>query len=214
MAISQQALANIIAKNANGLCSPNASKMLNEQAKNMRGKASNDIDPNDYSDEWDNFSLSDDTQPFQEGVARPSMQYNSESVKNSNIPEAIKQSMLTKRIDVSTNGDTSFLSEMVKKPQRKQVVTEQINTATPVMGASAGVDYSIIKAIVNECLRDYFNNNPILAEGKSNDVKQITYSEKSNTIRIIKENGDVYGGKLEYQGDIETVRQKKKAKQQ
>ena len=214
MAISQQALANIIAKNANGLCSPNASKMLNEQAKNMRGKAGNDIDPNDYSDEWDNFSLSDDTQPFQEGVARPSMQYNSESVKNSNIPEAIKQSMLTKHIDVSTNGDTSFLSEMVKKPQRKQVVTEQANTATPVMAASAGVDYSIIKAIVNECLRDYFNNNPILAEGKSNDVKQITYSEKSNTIRIIKENGDVYGGKLEYQGDIETVRQKKKAKQQ
>lgn len=214
MAISQQALANIIAKNANGLCSPNASKMLNEQAKNMRGHAGNDIDPNDYSDEWDNFSLSDDTQPFQEGVARPSMQYNSESVKNSNIPEAIKQSMLTKHIDVSTNGDTSFLSEMVKKPQRKQVVTEQANAATPVMAASAGVDYSIIKAIVNECLRDYFNNNPILAEGKSNDVKQITYSEKSNTIRIIKENGDVYGGKLEYQGDIETVRQKKKAKQQ
>jgi hypothetical protein len=213
MAISQQALASIIAKNANGLCSPNASKMLNEQAKNMRGRAGNDIDPNDYSDEWDNFSLSDDTQPFQEGVARPSMQYNSESVKNSNIPEAIKQSMLTKHIDVSTNGDTSFLSEMVKKPQRKQVVTEQTNTATPVMAASAGVDYSIIKAIVNECLRDYFNNNPILAEGKSNDVKQITYSEKSNTIRIIKENGDVYGGKLEYQGDIETVRQKKKAKQ-
>lgn len=212
MAISQEALASIISKNANGLCSPNADRMLNEQAKSKRGQVCEDLDPNNYSDEWDNFSLSDNTQPFEEGVARPSMQYSKESVKNSRLPEAIKQSMLNKHIDVSTNGDTSFLSEMVKKPQRKQVVTEQINTPAPTM-VSSGIDYSIIKAIVNECLKDYFNNNPILAEGKSNDVKQITYSEKSNTIRIIKENGDVYGGKLEYQGDIEAIRQKKKNKQ-
>lgn len=212
MAISQEALASIISKNANGLCSPNADRMLNEQAKSKRGQVCEDLDPNNYSDEWDNFSLSDNTQPFEEGVARPSMQYSKESVKNSRLPEAIKQSMLNKHIDVSTNGDTSFLSEMVKKPQRKQVVTEQINAPAPTM-VSSGIDYSIIKAIVNECLKDYFNNNPILAEGKSNDVKQITYSEKSNTIRIIKENGDVYGGKLEYQGDIEAIRQKKKNKQ-
>lgn len=212
MAISQEALASIISKNANGLCSPNADRMLNEQAKSKREQVCEDLDPNNYSDEWDNFSLSDNTQPFEEGVARPSMQYSKESVKNSRLPEAIKQSMLNKHIDVSTNGDTSFLSEMVKKPQRKQVVTEQINTPAPTM-VSSGIDYSIIKAIVNECLKDYFNNNPILAEGKSNDVKQITYSEKSNTIRIIKENGDVYGGKLEYQGDIEAIRQKKKNKQ-
>lgn len=212
MAISQEALASIISKNANGLCSPNADRMLNEQTKSKRGQVCEDLDPNNYSDEWDNFSLSDNTQPFEEGVARPSMQYSKESVKNSRLPEAIKQSMLNKHIDVSTNGDTSFLSEMVKKPQRKQVVTEQINTPAPTM-VSSGIDYSIIKAIVNECLKDYFNNNPILAEGKSNDVKQITYSEKSNTIRIIKENGDVYGGKLEYQGDIEAIRQKKKNKQ-
>lgn len=212
MAISQEALASIISKNANGLCSPNADRMLNEQAKSKRGQVCEDLDPNNYSDEWDNFSLSDNTQPFEEGVARPSMQYSKESVKNSRLPEAIKQSMLNKHIDVSTNGDTSFLSEMVKKPQRKQVVTEQINAPASTM-VSSGIDYSIIKAIVNECLKDYFNNNPILAEGKSNDVKQITYSEKSNTIRIIKENGDVYGGKLEYQGDIEAIRQKKKNKQ-
>ena len=194
MAISKEALASIINHNSSTLCSKQGDKILNEFA----GKKSVDMDPNEYHDQWDDFSLSDDSQQINEGVAMPSMQYTNESVANSRMDDKIKQSMLNKRIDTVAMGDTASLAELAtKKGARKQQIAERVSM--PVQ--TANVDYSIIKAIVNECLATYFKDNPILTENKKSN-QSIAYSESSNKIRIIKENGDVWGGKLSYQGNV------------
>lgn len=191
MAISKEALASIISHNSSTLCTAKGDKMLNEYKS---GRQSSDMNPDDYHDQWDNFSLSDDTQTFEEGVAMPSMQYTNESIANSKMDEKIKQSMMSKRIDTRAASNTSFLNEMVK-PKKQQPMRE----ARAVAPTPTPIDYGVIKAIFNECLKEYFSKNPI---NESAGSQSIAFSEKNNKIRIIKENGDVYGGKLTYQGNI------------
>lgn len=194
MAISKEALANIINHNSSTLCSRQGDKMLNEYKS---GKGSmEDVDPNSYHDQWDDFSLSDDSQPFEEGKPMPSMQYTNESVSRSRMDDKIKQSMMNKRIDSGSMGDTAFLAEMASKKPKRQQMTESRQAPAP----AASIDYSIIKAIVNECLSEYFSKNQI-NESKGGS-QSIAYSDKTNKIRIIKENGDVYGGKLTFQGNV------------
>ena len=116
--------------------------------------------------------------------------------------------MMENRIDVSGLGNSSVLDSLgVKgKPmtaptqKRKQVVTEQTapQQYVPQVG---GVDYSIIKAIVSECIREYFEKQPL------NESSIKTIALKSGTISLVDNGGNIYRAKLEKVGTTKDKKQ-------
>ena len=81
---------------------------------------------------------------------------------NTKVPANIRESMLSQPIDVSSLGSVSVLDSMgltpSKMPKQKtapKIVNEQSIRQQPIV-QSPSVDYTIIKAIVNECLKEYF----------------------------------------------------------
>ena len=68
----------------------------------------------------------------------------------------------------------------------------------PVMGAQSygSVDYTIIKAIVSECIKEYFSKQPI----NESSIKTIALGK--GTIKIVGANGDVFQAKLEKVGNL------------
>ena len=106
------------------------------------------------------------------------------------------------KIDVSGLGNSSVLDTLgIKgKPttaptqKKKQVVNEQ---TMPVMGPQnyGSVDYSIIKAIVSECIREYFSQQPL------NESTLKTIALKGGTISLVDNSGNIYRAKLEKVGN-------------
>lgn len=111
------------------------------------------------------------------------------NISESRMPEAIKRSMMENQIDTSImDPNASVLRQLnipaAKKETRRQV-TEQVR---PV---ASGVDYSVIKAIVNECLNEYFKNN------KLNEGTLAGIGLKGGNITLIDNQGRTYGAKLQ-----------------
>ena len=112
------------------------------------------------------------------------------------MPEKIKQSMLNEVIDVSALDNQSVLDGMDipnqnRRPQqRRQPVTEQQYAPMP------GVDYSIIKAIVNECLNEYFSKNPL-----NESATLTTIGLKKGTNKLVDNQGNVYSANLQKLGN-------------
>ena len=124
------------------------------------------------------------------------------AIKNSRLPDAVKQSMLENQIDTSAlgdGGDTSFLDNLGRnKQQRRQQVNEQVGYQQPqYQPQQMGIDYSLLKMIVKECLNEYFSNQP-LNEGTT--LKQIGLSE--GKIKLVDNKGNVYGASLEFKGNV------------
>jgi hypothetical protein len=57
---------------------------------------------------------------------------------------------------------------------------------------NSNVDYSIIKAIVNECLREYFNNKQSINESTTLQ----TIGLQNGNISLVDNKGNVYKAKL------------------
>ena len=113
------------------------------------------------------------------------------------MPDKIKQSMLNEVIDVTALDNQSVLSGMEipggnRKPQQnRRPVNEQ---QYQVQGGN--VDYSIIKAIVNECLNEYFSRQPL-----NENASISTIGLKAGAIKIVDNKGNVYSAKLEKIGN-------------
>ena len=202
MAVSKQQLAEIIGK-ARDLCSPEGDRIVEFHRGNGNiGNNGTDPDPSSYDDysQFDRMYLNEeeDYQPQQQkkAVQTKDIRYNQQTAANSKMPDKIKQSMLNEVIDVSALDNQSVLSGMnipeSKRPQqRRQVVNEQ--QYSPQVG---NVDYSIIKAIVNECLNEYFSRQPL---NESNSIS--TIGLKAGSIKIVDNKGNVYSAKLEKIGN-------------
>ena len=105
------------------------------------------------------------------------------------------------QIDRSALGNSSVLDGMNIKPaqrvtaamQKKAVISEggqrQQSSYQPQVG---GVDYSIIKAIVSECIREYFSSPQMINEST---LSQIHLS--GGTISLVDNKGYIYRAKLE-----------------
>lgn len=187
MAVSKQQLAQILGK-ARDLCNPEGDRLIESY------KSNNDPDPSSYDDynEFDSMYLNEEEVPQQQRRAPQAkdMRYNQATAANSRLPENIKQSMLNEVIDVNPLADIDIPQQ---KPQRKQQIREQQQYQQPQGG---NIDYSIIKAIVNECLNEYFSRQPL---NENNSIS--TIGLKAGAIKIVDNKGNVYAAKLEKLGN-------------
>ena len=189
MAVSKQQLEQILGK-ARDLCNPEGDRLI----ESYRSQNSNDPDPSEYDDynEFDKMYLNEDEEPRQKRKPQAKdIRYNQATAANSRMPDKIKQSMLNEVIDANP------LSEL-NVPKRKQQIREQQQYQQPLQ--SSGIDYSIIKAIVNECLNEYFSKQPL---NEGNTLK--TIGLKAGAIKLVDNKGNVFAAKLEKLGNTNNM---------
>lgn len=194
MAISKEQLASIISGRAKHLCNPEGDRLIEGYTRGNNGGLNPDPSSYDYdAEQFDRMYLS----TLDEDRENRDINYSTSSAANSRMPDHIKKSMLEQRIDTSGLGQTSVLDtlgvKVPKKQQRRQQVTEQVSTQPLV---SAGVDYTIIKAIVNECLKEYFSKQSL---NESTSLQTIGLS--NGTISLVDNKGNVFKAKLEKIGN-------------
>lgn len=194
MAISKEQLASIISGRAKHLCNPEGDRLIEGYTRGHNGGSNPDPSSYDYdAEQFDRMYLS----TLDEDRESRDINYSTSSAANSRMPEHIKKSMLEQRIDTSGLGQTSVLDtlgvKVPKKQQRRQQVTEQVSAQPSV---STGVDYTIIKAIVNECLKEYFSKQSL---NESTSLQTIGLS--NGTISLVDNKGNVFKAKLEKIGN-------------
>lgn len=191
MAVSKQQLEQILGK-ARDLCNPEGDRLI----ESYKSQNSNDPDPSDYDDysEFDKMYLNEE-ESYPQQKRKPQakdIRYNQATAANSRMPENIKQSMLNEVIDANPLGDLNIPQ---RKPQKRQQIREEQQYQRPMQGGGS-VDYSIIKAIVNECLNEYFSRQPL---NESNTLT--TIGLKAGTIKLVDNKGNVYSADLKKLGN-------------
>ena len=204
MPISKEQLGNIIAGRAASLCKPEFDNVKSRGNVSEGRMMSGGPDPSMYDADaakWDAMYYDSSDEDYNVPQSRD-IPYSSQGAARSQMPDSIKKSMMENRIDVSALGEQSVVDKLgIKgKPltaptQRRQQVTEQRQPVT--YGNVGGVDYSIIKAIVAECIRDYFERQPI----NEGTLKSVMIKE--GNISFINGNGDVYQAKLKKVGNVQ-----------
>lgn len=128
------------------------------------------------------------------GASRRALNYNSASAAKSSIPDNIKKSMLEHKIDVG-QPQVSVLDGLgipkQKAVPRQKLGEQAVPQAIPAAPVSS-VDYSIIKAIVNECLNEYFSRRPL---NESTTIDTIGF--KGGNLTVIDNKGNVFGARLQ-----------------
>lgn len=129
---------------------------------------------------------------------------------NSKLPKEILESFKTKQIDASPLGygvNSSILDEINFRTQGKlyaeessQQPKQQIVETTSVASQS-NVDYSMIKMIVEECMRKYIGSlkKSILNESKNvNNTDTLQALKIGDKFSFITKNGDLYEAELKF----------------
>lgn len=202
MAISKDRLAAIISGKAAKLCSSESQKQIKALGTSM-------------SNRLDEATMQGDDMAAQyeamlgynsdENSDSRDISFTSDDVQSSNLPEHIKKSMLEHNIDRSGLGGTSVLDSMGIKPKKNVKVTQrtpiteqqQMPQQYAMPSVQNNVDYSIIRAVVNECLKEYFGKQP-LNEGIS---ALETVALKGKTISLVDNKGNIYQGNLKLVGN-------------
>ena len=197
MAISKEQLASIISGRAKHLCNPEGDRLVEGYTKNSRG-GSYDPDPSSYDNDADAFDRMYLSSYDDSSRITNNNEYTSMSATNSRMPDDIKRSMLEHRIDTSALSSTSVLDSLGIKPQRAEKRRQQIseNILPAHQSQNNAVDYSIIKAIVNECLNEYFNKHSL-----NESASLQTIGLNNGTISLVDNKGNVFKAKLEKIGN-------------
>ena len=197
MAISEQKLAQIIAHSKN-ICSEEGAKKVRSHggAGNLK-----DMNPDDYSDEWDNFSLSDinEEQMSEQSNYGQQISYDEQSVLNSKLPDAIKKSLIENPISQNANVNMGAIAQMAMggKPNNRKPLNENSNVSQQSVPQNIGLDYNYLKYIINEAISEYFQKNPIQ---NGNALKQIYLKE--GKIKLIDNSGNIFSAQLEHEGNL------------
>lgn len=181
MAISKEELAKILSGPARELCERHANETSNQVRNNP-----NLMTEEQYFD--DDYYYGNDDIEYQEPKQQTGdFKISQKMVKNSKLPNYIKESMINNPIDVTALDNTSVLSSVQKqvKPKKQKPIAEDV--VQHKVSSNAPVDYSIIKAIVNDCLTNFFKENGFLS-----DIKL-----KGGNILITDNKGETYVAKLE-----------------
>ena len=156
---------------------------------------------------------------------QPQMSYGQESLNiktNSKLPKEILESFKTKQIDPSPLGygvTSSILDEVNMRtqgklyneeksiPQPKQQITETVQPQQNISNTT-NVDYSMIKMIVEECMRKYVGSlkKTILTESKNNSNDELQAMKIGDKFSFITKNGDLYEAQLKF---IKNINNKK-----
>ena len=215
-ALSEDVLKKLITPNAKALSSPKGDKIIDE------GRTGN-ID--DFDDSM--FLAETYNEPGEMNQAKTraltdysSNDFNPERVKNTRMSSAILEDMVKHPIDTTAlnaqmlesaaggnPANNDRLMKMVSAAKRvdaraseldgKGMPKRQINEQVSVGG---GIDYTLIKTIVNECIEAKFNEmaqRGLLNEGTT--IKGIGLS--NGKIKLVDNKGNVFSAKLEYQGN-------------
>ena len=136
--------------------------------------------------------------------------------RNSKLPMEIVESFKTTQIDTSVLGlgtqgsvldriNFNTNGQLFKEQTPQQIVTEakpEVKTVTeqaPVVTSS--VDYSMIKMIVEECMRKYTSalKKTILTENKNtNENNTLKAMKIGDKFTFVTDNGDLYEAKLTF----------------
>lgn len=125
------------------------------------------------------------------------------------MPKAVLESFRQnpgKESSISVLGGLD-ISQFQQQPQ-KNVVQEQMVQQQPAMTQIGGVDYSLLKTIINEAVQEnvkkYMSalSKKLISEGiggKGNEIQAIKIGKK---LSIITENGDIYSSSLQKMGNV------------
>ena len=191
-------LAAIIQRSSKTLCNSHGDRMVTEATMARHGKNVNNYDQDPMS--FDDYQQFDDTFLNETSTrGTKDMYFTNEDIQNSRLPEALKQSFSEQRIDMNGTGGLSVLDSLpIEQPIQRQIkpqmLKEEINT--PSYKTNGSIDYSIIKAIVNECLKEYFDRQNL---NESCGLKTIVLKE--GNISLVDNKGNIYKAKLEKIGN-------------
>jgi hypothetical protein len=132
---------------------------------------------------------------------------------NENVPLAIREAFKNNPIDESqllmstmgSGGDLSFLNEGVT-PTRTAPIME--NVQPQIQTVSAGIDYPMIRTIVEEVVKRYaVSLNKRINESKGgNDVNEINTISLGKSFKFLAKNGDLYECTMKKIGNINDKR--------
>ena len=126
------------------------------------------------------------------------------------MPKAVLESFRQnpgKEASISVLGGLD-ISQFQKQQSQKNVVQEQMVQQQPAMTQVGGVDYSLLKTIINEAVQEnvkkYMSalSKKLISEGvsgKGNEIQAIKIGKK---LSIITENGDIYSSSLQKMGNV------------
>lgn len=200
MAITKEQLASIITGRAKNLCNPEGDRLVEGYSNRGGNMGGYDPNPSSYDNDADDFD-----RMYLSSYDEPSYSVNENfspsqaAFSNSKMPDDIKRSMMEHRIDTSKLGNTSVLDSIGIKPQAQQRRPKQQireNTSVSSTNNTTPIDYSIIKAIVNECLNEHFSKQQL------NEATTLqTIGLNKGTISLIDNKGNVFKAKLEKIGN-------------
>ena len=126
------------------------------------------------------------------------------------MPKAVLESFRQnpgKEASISVLGGLD-ISQFQKQQSQKNVVQEQMVQQQQAMTQVGGVDYSLLKTIINEAVQEnvkkYMSSlsKKLISEGvggKGNEIQAIKIGKK---LSIITENGDIYSSSLQKIGNV------------
>ena len=126
------------------------------------------------------------------------------------MPKAVLESFRQnpgKEASISVLGGLD-ISQFQKQQTQKNVVQEHMVQQQPAMAQIGGVDYSLLKTIINEAVQEnvkkYMSalSKKLISEGvggKGNEIQAIKIGKK---LSIITENGDIYSSSLQKMGNV------------
>lgn len=178
----------------------------NGELNRYKGKAKNAITENFYRDE-ENYV---DTISMAENIAPRYVEENTTSSK-SKLPREILESFSNNPIDTSMLGaTTSVLDRLNLAPMKKEVIAEKREVIketpqqAPIVG-NANIDYSMIKMIVEDCMKKYTSalKKSLINESKANDSNATLQALKiGNKFSFIDNSGNVYEATLKKVGNL------------
>lgn len=225
-ALSEDVLRKLITPNAKALSSPKGDKIIDEgRVGNIDDFDDSMFLGETYEEPVDMPSkggyLSEDAAAKARAMTDySSNDFNPERVKNSRISSAILEDMVKHPIDTTAlnaqrlesasgnlNENMDRFSRMVAGAKMVDQRTNELDGKSPVrrqvtesVGGGPGIDYALIKTIVNECIEAKFNEmaqRGVLNEGTT--IKGIGLS--NGKIKLVDNKGNVFSAKLEYQGN-------------
>lgn len=151
---------------------------------------------------------------------QPPQQNNGLSVAASNVPSAIREAFMKNPIDDSSlysafgNGgeDVSFLNEMAEQTVAptpptniREIVNEGLQqySQPQVQPLTSGVDYPMIRTIVEEIVRKYAQslNKKIISESKGS-VNEVNTIAIGKTFKFLDSQGNIYECVMKKVGNI------------
>lgn len=224
-ALSEDVLRKLITPNAKALSSPKGDKIIDEgRTGNLDEFDDSMFLAETYEEPIDVPSNGGYLSESAAAKARAMTDYSSnnfnpERVKSSKMLSAIKEEMIKNPIDTAALNAQMIESAAGGNPANNDRLMKMVSAAKKVdaraseldgkgmpkrqiseQNVGGGIDYALIKTIVNECIEAKFNEmaqRGVLNEGTT--IKGIGLS--NGKIKLVDNKGNVFSAKLEYQGN-------------